>query len=65
MANLTAGSRPAQSHNLGAGGLEPPLISGERRRVQLAFLEILHRKLELRLHQVKQERRALLSGPPR
>jgi len=65
MANLTTGTRPAQCHNLGAGSSEPPLTSGERRRVQLAFLEIMQRKLELRLHQVKQERRVLLSGPPR
>ena len=47
---------------LGAGSLEPPLSSGERRRVQLAFLEILQRKLEIRLAQVRTERQVLLSG---
>jgi len=36
-----------------------PLNAAERRRVQLAFLEILQRKLEVRLAQVRMERQVL------
>lgn len=49
---------------LGAQDPAPePLNSSERRRVQLAFLEILQRKLEIRLAQVRVERQILAGAP--
>ena len=42
---------------------DAPLNAAERRRVQLAFLEILQRKLEIRLAQVRMERQVLAGAP--
>lgn len=41
---------------------DAPLNAIERRRVQLVFLEVLQRKLEIRLVQVRTERLILLKG---
>jgi len=43
---------------------DAPLNAAERRRVQLAFLEVLQRKLEMKLAQVRMERRFLSGALP-